>query len=947
MMRRSSVLSQLLAAVALTATAAHAQAPAAATSAPERTFAVKCGTLHIGDGATPLRNVWLHVVDGKIDRVGKQAPERDVATVDASNKVVMPGIVAVDSDLANQPDGEYQLTPDALALDAFDFERKWRTALAGGVTSAYLSPGRRRLVSGQGAVVKMAGIDLVARVLSEFACLRVNFDGTALQAPRVFEPTAHPTDEDPLEPARIQLPTARISMLAELRAVFAAATDKNEAPGGAGPAEHRYDEQPLADVIAGKLPMRAGARSTYDVQRALQLQRELGVRMVLEDPQEIAPVAALAAEQKVMATFRMPVRFGQSNPGGEDRLREEPELHFDAPAKAAAAGIVFGLGPAAGVPMRDYLMAVAIAVRHGLEPAHALRAVGIDAARVLGVEQRVGSLEAGKDADFIVLSGPPLAVGTMVESTWIDGKRAFARETSSRVLAVRAGRVMDGTGRVYRNGVVLVRDGRIRGVGEELAIPYGAEVIDIADGVVTPGLVDAFSHLGLAGEGTSVPNGAPQQRLHDAIAFDDPMFPAALAAGITTVLVAGKDSGLASGRLAAMKTGAEDHDGMVLRQIAGQRFVYNAIGPNATKPLTDQIARAKKYIDAWKKYEKALSEWQAGKAKAAAEAKKAPAKSDSDEGKKQPDPISGTWEADIDIQGRVQLKVVLELKLEGTNVTGSIRVSFGGRELPSQPVSGSYESGTLRLEFRGMGEQSATLEATVEGDTMTGTLSLGPMGEQEVTGTRTSRPDGKSGDKSDKDKADDDGKPKAPKVQENLEPLRSILEQRATMVLRTDRAAAIQAVIELLEKEKVSYALAGADDLLDDASLVGDRRPPVIVGPEVVVTEDDGELVNVAATLADRDLPIMFGSGNCAGARFLPLHVSYAVRYGLSPADALSGLTYWPAKAFHLDDRIGSLAKGKDADLVVFSGDPFEPQSRVLLVICNGRVVVDLTKEAQ
>ena len=65
------------------------------------------------------------------------------------------------------------------------------------------------------------------------------------------------------------------------------------------------------------------------------------------------------------------------------------------------------------------------------------------------------------------------------------------------------------------------------------------------------------------------------------------------------------------------------------------------------------------------------------------------------------------------------------------------------------------------------------------------------------------------------------------------------------------------------------------------------------------------------------------------------------MRYGLSPADALAALTSWSARAFHIDDRVGTLGKGKDADLVVFSGNPFEPQSRVLLVVCNGTVVVD------
>lgn len=934
-------------------TAQDAKARAAsANQAPSGSFAVRCGTLLVGDGSAPQHNVWLVVRDGKIENVSQAAPPADLAVVDASSKVVMPGIVAVDSDLAVVRDGEYQITPDALAVDAFDFERSWRRALEGGITSAYVSPGRLRLVSGQGSVVKLAGSDIIERVLNEQASLRVNFGDDALRAPRVFEPNAHPTDEDPLVPARIQTPTSRISLLAELRAVFAAATDKNTGPGGVGPAEHQYDERALRAVIEGKLPMRAAATSTQDIRRALQLQKELGIQMVLEDPSEIAPVAATAAGQKVMATFRVPALFGKSVPGGEDRLRETPKRHFDAPAKAAAAGVIIGLCPASGVPLRDYLMSVAIAVRHGLAPETALRAVGIDAATILGVQDRVGSLAAGKDADFVVLSGEPLAIGSMVESTWIDGQRRFARKTDSQVLAIRTNRVLDGTGRVLRNGVVLIQNGRIKAVGEDLTIPYGAEVLDLAGGVATPGFLDVFSHLGLAGEGSGVPGGNPGQRLHEVIAADDPMFEPALREGITSLLVAGKDSGLASGRLTAIKTGAEDRDGLVLRAIAGQRMVHDSIGPNAIKPLADQIARGRKYVETWAKYEKDLAEWKTGKVAAPKATPKVEEKPAEESAKPKADPLTGTWEAEITIQDRFTLQIKLDLQLKGKKVTGTISIGMGGRGgggngPPPQEITGTFENDTLKIEFSGMGAQ-ASLEATVKGDTMTGKLNLGPMGSQDVTGKRTSTtPSAAPKRSSSRPKAKtEDGRPKAPKVDENLEPMRAVIAGKASLVVRSNRGPAIRDVVELLETEKISYVLTGCDDLLDDSSLLNGNKPGIVVGPEVVV-EDNGKLVNVASTFADQGLPILFGSGNCEGTRFLPLHVAYAVRYGLSPQDALKGLTLWPALAFHLDDRVGSLEKGKDADLVVFSGNPFEPQSRVLLVVCNGRVVVDNRKEVQ
>lgn len=939
-MRATPSFLPLVAAAALLAPG-RSQDPGAA---PSRSFAVRCGTLLVGDGGTPLRDAWLVVVDGKVASVGAESPPADLPVVDASTRVVMPGIVAVDSDLANAPDSDYQFTPDALALDQFDFERNWTAALQGGVTTAYLSPGRQRLVSGQGAVVKLAGSDVVARVLAENASLRVNFSEAATQAPRVFEPTPHPTDEDPLLPARIQTPTGRISVLAELRAAFAAATDADKGPGGKGAAENRFDERPLADVVAGKLPLRASAFLAQDIRRALTLQQELGVRMVLEDPQEIADVSQLAAARKVAATFRVPVRFGRSNPGGEDRLQKTPEPRPDAPAKAAAAGLVVGIGPASGVPMRDYLMAVAIAVRHGLPPGKALRAVGIDAAAILGVERRVGSLAPGKDADFVVLSGEPLAVGTMVEQTWVDGTRVYARKVAGKALAIRAGVVHDGQGHTFRNGVVLMQDGRIKGVGEDLAIPYGADVIDLPNAVATPGLVDAFSHLGLAGEGTPVPPGAPNQRLHEAIAFDDPMFAPALQEGITTLLVAGKDGGPVAGRIAAIKTGAADQDAMTVRAIAGLRMAHDAIGPDAIKALADQINRGKPYVEAWRKYEKDLAEWQGKKPEAApapAPAPAAPATPPPAAEAAPVDPVSGVWEADVDIQGQLQLKITLDLKLSGTKVEGTIKIAFAGRELPAQPIaSGSFEAGRLKLEFRGMGGQ-ATLEGTVAGDTLTGKMSLGRMGDQDFTGKRTSKTSGAPAPRrATVAKADESGKPKAPKVDENLEPLRAALEKRAALVVRVNRGAAIRDVVELLEKEGVPYVLQGCDDLLDDASPLQGKKPTILVGPETVVDEK-GTLRNIAEAFTDLDLPIVFGSGECAGTRYLPLHAAYAVRYGLSPADALAALTSWTARAFHLDDRIGSLQKGRDGDVVVFSGNPFEPQSRVLLVVCNGQVVVD------
>lgn len=901
-----------------------------------KAFAVRCGTLLLGDGSAPKKDVWLVVRDGKVAGLEAQRPA-GLSVVDASMRVVMPGIVAVDSDLGAERDGDYAVTPDVLAVDGFDFEAPMREALEGGVTSVYLSPGRDRLVSGQGAVVKTAGQDLVARILTENACLRMNLADGGVSSPRVFEPTIHPTDEDPLEPSRIQGPTARISLLAEVRALLQQAGEQSGLQGE-GAAQHRYEADALQSCAKGELPLRAQAQTAADIRRALLLQREFGMPMTLEDPTEIEAFAKMAKDQGVAAVFRLPVRLGKSNPGGEDRAVKTTTPRLDAPAHAARAGMLTGLAPGSGTPLRDYLLAAALAVRYGMPQDAALRAICGDASRILGVDARVGTLAVGKDADFLILSGEPFAIGTMVESAYVDGARAYERPVQSRLLAIRCGRIHDGLGNTIQDGVLLVQDGRIKAVGAGLPIPFGARVVDVPDGVMTPGFIDAFSHLGLAGDGTGVPGGQSSQLLDQAIAFDDPMFAPALRAGVTTVLVSGKDSGLLSGRVAAVKTGALDRDSMLAAAICGQRAVFEGIGQDADKPLRDAIERGRKYHKAWADYDKALAEYKAGKKPAAPApaAKEAPAEAKAD-------PVTGIWEADLDIQGRFQIKVVLELKLDGQNVTGKIRLSFGQRELPEQTIeTGSFDGQKLRLEFRGMGG-SAVLEGTVKDDSFDGTLALGPMGEQEVKARRTSK-EGKGGAAKAGAAASDDDEdkdaPKKPDVDAGLEPMRAVIDGRAALVVRSSRLLSLRSAVALLEQEKIPYVLHGADGLLGEAAALGAARPFVLLEPEVV-REDGKDLENAAASFVDMGLPVLFGTGDCEGSRHLPLHAAYAVRYGMPPDAALAAVTSAAAQAFKLQGRIGALQRGLDADFVVFSNDPFEPTSRILLVGCNGEIAVD------
>lgn len=928
--------------------AVAAAVPAVNAQSAERDFAVRCGKLYRGPGQ-PLTDAVLVVRGGRVQQVlqGAAAPA-DLPLLDFGDKVVMPGIVAADTDLAANPDSDYNVTPDFVALDGFDYVRSHATALAGGVTTVYLAPGRNRLVPGQGSVVKLFGDDIVHRTLAEQACLHVTLGGESTRSPDLFEPTPHPTADDPLLPARRQYPSSRLSQLATLRQLFRdAAGAASDGLTGPGAAEDRYSQHALHRVAIGDLPLRIAAREAADLRRAVRFARELGTRAVLENPFEIAPVAALAAEQGASVVLRVPVHVSASNPGGEDRRDESITSDPRNAAIAARAGLRIALAPSRDGDLADYLLVAGIAVRHGLDPAKAFDAITADAAAILGVDDRVGTLDSGKDADFLVLSGEPFATGTMVERTYVDGRLAFERQTDGKLLAVRARRILTGDGRTIENGVVLVADGRIKGVGTDLAVPFGARIVSVPEGIVVPGFIDAHTSLGLSGDGTDVPPGSADQRVADAVVAGDPLFRSALEAGITTLLVSGPDfprdaraGDRVAGRISAIKPGAPTREQLVLEPIAGIRFAFDSIDDAEVKTLADQIKAGRAYIEAWQKYEKAVADWKAGKGeKPPDEAAPPPAAPTADA-------VSGTWEVQIRAEIPVPLTMTLELALDGTKVTGSLRMRFGEQQGPAAEISeGSFENGRIRLVARAMGGE-AVLEGTVADDSMSGTFTAGEGRLRgEFSGRRTATGDG-TATAAAALAADGSGEPRKPAVQQNLEPIRAWLEKRAVAVVRTNRAPAIRNVIAMLDKEQLPYVLHDVGDAIETPAILGEKPPNVMLGPELV-QRDGRDIVNAAAVLADRDVPLALASGDTTGSRYLPLHATHAIRYGMDPDAALRALTSGPARMFGIDDRVGSITRGKDADFVVFDGNPFEVTSRVLVVVAGGRVVVDNREESR
>jgi imidazolonepropionase-like amidohydrolase len=134
--------------------------------------------------------------------------------------------------------------------------------------------------------------------------------------------------------------------------------------------------------------------------------------------------------------------------------------------------------------------------------------------------------------------------------------------------------------------------------------------------------------------------------------------------------------------------------------------------------------------------------------------------------------------------------------------------------------------------------------------------------------------------------------------------------------------------------------VTGAEDAAFAGEMAFSQGVSLALGPDFI-RERRGARINAAEALASQGILIAFASGGAAGTARLPLVAAYAVRNGLEPFDALKALTVNAARMLKMDLRLGAIERGRDGDLVIYSGDPFAPSSKVRWVLIDGKIVVE------
>jgi imidazolonepropionase-like amidohydrolase len=376
-------------------------------------IAVRGDTVYTMAGA-PIADGVVLVRDGKIERVGRAAEVRVPAGVRTLRaKVVTPGLVDAHSTVGltgylnqaqdqDQLDATAPIQPELRAIDAYDPQERLIAWVRGfGITTVHTGHAPGALISGETLIAKTRGRTVDEAVFVPFAMVA-----------STFGPGARPEGEN-------KSPGTRPKMIAMLRAELIKAQEyaqkKKTAEKGKEPDRNlRYDA--LAAVLDGERPLLLSVQRANDIVTALRLADEFKLKLVLDGAAE----AFLVVDRIKQAGVPVIV-----HPTMERAFGEAENLSFETPATLRKAGIPVALqsGFESYVPKtRVVLFEAAIAYANGLSLEEALGLVTIDAARLLGIEKRVGSLEAGKDGDLALYDGDPFEYTTHCVGTVIEGQ---------------------------------------------------------------------------------------------------------------------------------------------------------------------------------------------------------------------------------------------------------------------------------------------------------------------------------------------------------------------------------------------------------------------------------------------------------------------------------------------------------------------------------------------
>jgi imidazolonepropionase-like amidohydrolase len=379
----------------------------------------------------PIEGGTVLLADGHIAAV--EGPDFAVpagaSVVDATGKWVLPGFIDAHAHAgvheeaegwAGQDTNEMTdpVTAQVRVLDAINpADLGFRDAITGGVLAVNVNPGSGNPIGGQTAAIKCWGRSVDEMVMRSPAGMK---SALGENPKRVYG-------------ERKETPATRLGVAAVIRGAFVAAQNyhakltaaQNDPSAPHGVVERDLKLEALGLVLRREIPWRQHCHRADDIATAMRMAREFGYDLVIDHGTE----AYLLADQ--IAAAGIPVVIG---PLFTSRSKVELRNRTMAsPGLLAAAGVTIAITTDHPVvPIHFLIHQATLAVKEGLDPVTALRAVTINPARIIGCQDRIGSLTVGKDADVVIWSGDPLDVMSRAERAYLGGREIYRYDYSLR-----------------------------------------------------------------------------------------------------------------------------------------------------------------------------------------------------------------------------------------------------------------------------------------------------------------------------------------------------------------------------------------------------------------------------------------------------------------------------------------------------------------------------------
>ncbi len=374
---------------------------------------IKNGLVHNAVDREPFAADIL-VENGKIQKIAEHIDCPEAQVFDAAGLMVYPGFVEAHGHIGldgygigfeGQDYNEYgdPMTPQLRAIDGIQpDDQALVEAREAGVTTLCVGPGSSNVLGGTFAAIKPVGVRVEQMVVKAEAAMKCAFG------------------ENPKRCYRDKGNCSRMSTAAHLREMlFKAREYMEKLDRAAGDPEKKpaFDMKlnALVPVLRGEMPLKAHAHQANDFFTALRIAKEFGVKITLEHVTEGHLVAEELAKEGAM--LAVGPTLGHAS---KFELRNKSWVTPGALAKAGCHVSIITDSPV--IPQKYLPLCAGLAVKAGMDPFEALKAITIHPAEHIGIADRVGSIEEGKDADLVITDGDPFEVSTLVKAVFIDGK---------------------------------------------------------------------------------------------------------------------------------------------------------------------------------------------------------------------------------------------------------------------------------------------------------------------------------------------------------------------------------------------------------------------------------------------------------------------------------------------------------------------------------------------